>query len=834
MSYSWKPIYREIVERLGSYQGRSRELVSIVDQMRSEGLKVIPSRDLDLKPGEAVEIDPFSFLSCFNRSIMVASRQQILAWLKHKWELNSEVPADFDGIPLMNAQRSWYCENRDVPIMWDFFSSLLPLEDANDLDVTLFDRCCRLPGVKQTSLTMGMFWTRPDLFFALDQKNLRKAESMGVAGKPATGLEYLDWMERLREKFSGDIASFSYDAHISNFKQPLAFPYSLLFRDFSHADEVLDVTNDALKALGYPDRQPNDEFLSLTIPKKSARNYMLRVNCGPWAAFTFRSWAGNYSYEVMVPEDHPLCDLSLNGWQKEQIDGKRYGWAVIPASDIEKFWPEIEPSLQTIGDFFRDRISNYRKSYQSTLLKLITEPDSRDAILRETLILNESNDPDPTDSSYWWVSVEPTEFRFSELRSGQTIHLEAKTASGLRRSITDAFDSAKVGDAALIYIRAPQRFVWGSARVTSGLEQGDHLELQIEKVLDTPILVETFSEHPELADCKALKFRKGTLCRLQEEEFEIIAGDAFPKEGTDPFSGLPAEITRQYAMKDALSDLFVDEERLQLLLSVLRRKKNIVLQGAPGTGKTFIARRLAYLLLGEKDETRVATTQFHPTTSYEDFVQGFRPDENGDFRLRNGMFYKFCRQAQAQPNQPHVFIIDEINRGNLSKILGELMLLIETDKRSLEYAVPLTYSGDTSETFYVPDNVYLIGTMNTADRSLSLVDYALRRRFSFVELIPGFDSPRFDSVLADMGVSVETIMKLKSRMVRLNILIASDERSLGRGFCIGHSFFVPSEKIVDGAAWLREVMEYEIVPLLEEYWVDDSKKLAEALAIARG
>jgi hypothetical protein len=754
--------------------------------------------------------------------------------------LAAALPEDFNGLPLVNPQRSWYMlykKNRQpehIPLLWRFFETMFGLSSADDLDTELFDQCCEIPGVKPTNLTMGMFWIRPDLFFALDRKNLSKAESLGLEKKPQDGMEYLDWMRRLRESYTGEIASFSYDAHLSAVESPLAFPYSRLFRDAGHAEEVLDVFVAALKSMGYPDKQPNDKFLSFTIRKKSPRHFILRVNCGPWAAFSFRSRSGVYAYEVIVPEDHPLCDLSKNELLKETIEGKRYGWANIPELEVERFWPDIEPSLRTVGNHFRGQISNYRKPYQQTLLELITLPDSRERILGETLLLNEANEPDPVDSGYWWISVEPTEFTFKELAAGKTVRLEANNAAGLRRSIADAFDSAKPGDTALIYIRAPQRFVWGSARVISGLEGGEHLELQIETVLDNPILLESFSEHPELADCKALTFRKGTLCRLQEEEYEIIAGDAFPKEESSSNLGPPAGISRQYSMQEALSDLFVDEERLQLFLSLLRRKKNIVLQGAPGTGKTFIARRLAYLLLGEKDESRVATTQFHPTTSYEDFVQGFRPDENGGFQLRNGMFYKFCRQAQAQPNKLHVFIIDEINRGNLAKILGELMLLIEADKRSLEYAVPLTYSGDTSETFYVPDNVYLIGTMNTADRSLSLVDYALRRRFSFVELIPGFDSPRFDSVLADKGVSAETILKLKSRMASLNALIASDERSLGRGFCIGHSFFVPNEKIVDGTAWLREVMEYEIVPLLEEYCVDEPTKLADALAIARG
>ena len=833
MSYSWKPIYREIVERLASYRGRSPELVSLVDEMRSERLKVIPTRDLVLAPGELIDIDPFSFLSCFNRSISVASRQQIIAWLKRRWALESAVPEDFDGIPLMNAQRSWYCRNHDVPVLWEFFSSLLELQDENGLNLSLFDRCCQLPGVKQTSLTMGMFWTRPELFFALDQKNLRKAESLGVLGKPVTGREYLDWMLQLRERYTGEIARFSFEAHVSGGEQPLAYPYSRLFRDAAHADEVLDVIADALRALGYPERQPSDEFIALTIPRKSPKHLLLRVNCGPWAAFSFRSRNGVYTYEVMVPEDHRLCDLSKHELLKEQIDGKRYGWTVIGESEIEAKWPEIEPSLRKIGDFFRDRISPYRRPYQQTLLELVMVPESREQLLKETLNLTDANDPDPVDERYWWVSVEATEFDFAKLSSGDAIQLAAQNPDGGKRQIREAFDSARPGDKALIYIRSPQRFVWGSANVVSALGESAELGLRVDKKFDSPILLESFAEHPELADCKALTYRKGTLCPLQEDEFEIIAGEAFAKVEPAAIVGHKSANPKRYQRKDALADLFVDEAKLELLISLLRRKKNLVLQGAPGTGKTFMAKRLAYLLLGEKDESCVSMVQFHPSYSYEDFVQGYRPIENG-FQLRNGVFYEFCRRAIAAPHKPHVFIIDEINRGNLSKILGELMLLIEFDKRSPEFAVSLTYSGESGESFYVPENLYMVGTMNTADRSLSLVDYALRRRFSFVELSPGFSSPRFASVLAGKGLSSETINELKSRMTRLNELIASDERSLGRGFCIGHSFFVPSQPISDGASWLEEIMEYEIVPLLEEYWVDDPKRLAEALALARG
>jgi hypothetical protein len=842
MSFSWKPIYREISERVRSFSSRSPELAALVIEMRREGLKVIPTRDLDVGDVEIEieDIDPFSFFACFNRNATHANRQQILSWLKNHWGLESAIPEDFNGLPLVNPQRSWYMlykKNRrpeHIPLLWRFYETLFGLSSPFDLDTNLFDQCCEIPGVKPTNLTMGMFWIRPDLFFALDRKNLSKAELLGLASKPTTGEEYLDWTRRLLEKYQGEIASFSYDAHISGSENPLAFPFSRLFRDVGHADAVLDVFADALRAMGYPERQPKDDFISITIRKKSPRHTIMRVNCGPWAAFSFRSRNGICTYESMVPEDHPLCDLSNDDLLKDKIDGKRYGWTGIGESEIEAKWPEIEPSLQKIGAFFQERISPYRKHYQRTLVELIATPQSRERILREPLVLNDTNEPDPADCNHWWISVESKEFELDKLASGDSIQLAATTPDGARRRIQDAFDSAQTGDRALIYIRSPQRFVWGSATVTSKLGSDNELEFRIDQKFESPILLESFSEHPELSDCKALTYRTGTLCPLREEEFEIIAGDAIAKEESKAGNTKTPSPRQRYTLSHTLKDLFVDEAELQLLLSLLRRKKNIVLQGAPGTGKTFIAKRLAYLLAGYKDDSSVTMVQFHPTTSYEDFVQGFRPAESGGFQLRNGVFFEFCRRAIAAPQKPHIFIIDEINRGNLSKILGELMLLIETDKRSPEFAVPLTYSGESGETFYVPDNVYLIGTMNTADRSLSLVDYALRRRFSFVELTPGFNSPNFASLLAEKGVSAVTISTLKSRMEELNANIASEERNLGRGFCIGHSFFVPSQPVPDCAKWVKEIIDYEIVPLLEEYWVDEPKKLADALAIARG
>ncbi|MDI3312380.1 MAG: AAA family ATPase, partial [Thermoanaerobacterium sp.] len=271
-----------------------------------------------------------------------------------------------------------------------------------------------------------------------------------------------------------------------------------------------------------------------------------------------------------------------------------------------------------------------------------------------------------------------------------------------------------------------------------------------------------------------------------------------------------------YTKDDFLSEVFVNEEQYNTMVNLLKTKKNIILQGAPGVGKTFTAKRLAFSLMEKKDISRVMIVQFHQSYSYEDFIMGFHPSKEG-FELTPGPFYQFCKAAQDDDERDYFFIIDEINRGNLSKIFGELLMLIEKDKRGEK--MRLLYS---NELFSVPKNVYIIGTMNTADRSLAIMDYALRRRFAFFEIKPAFDSDGFKKIILEANNS--KFNALIEQVKALNDFISEDE-SLGDGFRIGHSYFCTDEEITN--EWMEYVVKYELLPLLNEYWFDDKSKIEQ-------
>lgn len=424
--------------------------------------------------------------------------------------------------------------------------------------------------------------------------------------------------------------------------------------------------------------------------------------------------------------------------------------------------------------------------------------------------------PDSSNINYWWLVASPKYWTFSDIKVGEQVVYTVKNDKGNKRRIPANFEQAKTGDIVIGYEANPVKCIVALAKVSKASD-GETISFVKTETLTTPVSWFDFKNSPEIADMEFIRNPNGSFFRLTEDEYNFLVDLIRQENPEDDNPLLPVDATELYDDKKFLSEVFMSESGLSSLKKLLRHKKNIILQGAPGVGKTFSAKRLAYAMMGMTDDSRIKMVQFHQNYSYEDFIMGYKPTASG-FELREGVFYEFCRKAANDPDRDYYFIIDEINRGNLSKIFGELLMLIESGYRGT--TVQLAYR---KEEFAVPDNLYLIGMMNTADRSLAMIDYALRRRFSFFTMHPGLDTEGFK---AEISRHDDTRVEKVVEVIRqLNSTIANDD-SLGEGFCIGHSYFCNHDTSAD---WIENVVRYDICPMLEEYWFDNNDKRQAAV-----
>lgn len=470
--------------------------------------------------------------------------------------------------------------------------------------------------------------------------------------------------------------------------------------------------------------------------------------------------------------------------------------------DVE--WEDIEP-FEVPGHFSQKTLSELNEK-TSVTVSMLEELSARAADIN-TDDATPTTRPTTTEKapkSYWWLTASPKIWSLSSARPGAEQSYTIYTDNGTPRRVHANFLAVKPGDVVIGYEATPVKKAVCLCEIS---KPSDDKSIYFKKIRDLmePVPYAEVKTDEVLSQSQFIKNPNGSLFALTKEEYDRI----LELSGEDnPVA--PTTESEQYGDADFLRDVYVSERDLHTMKRLLERKKNLILQGAPGTGKTFCAKRLAWDIMGEQDENRICQVQFHQNTAYDDMMAGYRPSDEGGFEAVPGEFLRFCDRASRDPNRPWFFIIDEINRANISKVFGELLMLIEAGHRDESVRLPLL-----DRNVSVPENLYLIGMMNTADRGLALIDYALRRRFAFFEMEPAFDNARF--IEAVEGSGNDKLLALAQKVRALNAAIA-DDPSLGPGFRIGHSYFLLRGDVTDED--VRDVIEYELAPLLREYWFD--------------
>ncbi len=812
-SFEWTTFYSKFADKLLVYKSSRAELISLLESAYKEMDMKYP---FDYHGILLNDIDPFTVFGAFNKGITNNNRIKIMTTIGKYIGVQATPPSSFDGIPVMNNMMAWFIRSNstreadDTDKLWNLFEAAINFaENTSEKNMVSFiqyyDQVIQLPLVSW-NITMGLYWIRPFFYINLDGKNreillnaslpfVKNVEKITNLKKLPEAKTYVALVKMFQDKFKNNVYSMTSFPELSQSawlkseeeKQESKLSAANFLQWFEPLIKALkkhggSATPAQAREQIITDLELSDEVTSATRGKLGAKKFDNEV---AWAraylaadGIIDNSLRGIWSLTekgnniVMTPA---LASAIKYRWQNKVRDDKTTEEEIYPVPRGRHYWMYAPGEGSRLWEEFYDQ-SIMGIGWDD--LGALTGYQDREAMRAKMRELGDANQSYRNDSLATWQFAH-------DIYEGDIVFVKKGMYEIIGSGIVESD-----------YTFMPERLEYKHIRKVKWTHKGNW-------------------QHPGQAVMKTLTDITQYIDYVQKLE-ELILGQKSGEEQEEV-------IYPPYSKEDYLNEVFMDDSQYEVLSNLLSIKKNLVIQGAPGVGKTFAAKRLAYSIIGEKDTSRVMMVQFHQSYSYEDFIMGFRPSKDG-FELKEGPFYSFCKRAQDDIERDYFFIIDEINRGNLSKIFGELLMLIESDKRGEQ--LRLLYS---NELFSVPQNMYIIGLMNTADRSLALIDYALRRRFAFYEMEPAFDSDGFQSIMVRFGN--EKFSKLIERVKELNEYIKKDD-SLGEGFRIGHSFFCTMNKVTD--TWMAAVVTFELLPLLSEYWFDEKSKVEEWTRKLRG
>lgn len=819
MQFEWINFYSEFATKLLEFKDNRAELIADIQSAYSAINMKLPKLESE---DSIIDIDPFTVFGLFNKGITNANRIAILESFATVFNIKSKVPDNFDGIPVLNNLKATYYgfkddrQAADIDNLWRLYESAINLAEKDDatnreIFTKWYDTVHDQLGIRW-NITMGLYWIRPYEFINLDSRNrwfIVDPDNMPV-----------DFVNSVKKKLN---------------KVPYAAEYLAIKDACLHALKDGNYEYKNYPELSYSawivSEQVNQEKAEVK-GKKSSKAAFLRWFAPLIQALRDLGGSGTPAEaRAKIIENEQLSEdeinetrgkNNVNKFENEVAFARNY---LVNAGYIDKsvygIWTlteagkSVDMTSEMASDIFKNVLSS-SPSKQGKNTAALADEDVH--TVRYWLYA-------PGEGSCMWDEFYTSGIMaigWGEIGDLSTFDSKDAMKIKMREAIDESLsyknaahatwqfaNEMKIGD--IVFVKKGMHQIIGRGVVMSDYEYDDTREDEYKNIRQVDWTHNGEWPHPGQAVMKTLT--DITSYTDYVEKLNSLFEDETEEDAEDVEKTYPP-----YTKEDFLSEVFMPEEEYEKLSGILRIKKNIILQGAPGVGKTFAAKRLAFSMMGVKDVERVMMVQFHQSYSYEDFIMGFRPSTDG-FELKRGAFYNFCKKAEIDGDNDYFFIIDEINRGNLSKIFGELFMLIENDKRGV--SLQLLYS---DEKFSVPKNIYIIGMMNTADRSLAMLDYALRRRFAFFEIKPGFTTDGFREYR--MSLENEKFDKLIACVESLNNVISNDE-SLGDGFCIGHSYFCNlSPDTIDDQV-LSGIVEYELIPLLKEYWFDEPTKVKD-------
>lgn len=819
MQFDWINFYSEFATKLLEFKNNRAELIADIQSAYSAINMKLPKLESE---DSIIDIDPFTVFGLFNKGITNANRTAILESFATVFNIKSKVPDNFDGIPVLNNLKATYYgfkddrQVADIDNLWGLYESAINLAEKDDaanreIFIKWYDTVHDQLGIRW-NITMGLYWIRPYEFINLDSRNrwfIVDPDNMPV-----------DFVNSVKKKLN---------------KVPYAAEYLAIKDACLHALKDGNYEYKNYPELSYKawivSKQVNQEKAEVK-GKKFSKAAFLRWFAPLIQALRDLGGSGTPAEaRAKIIENEQLSEdeinqtrgkNNVNKFENEVAFARNY---LVNAGYIDKsvygIWTlteagkSVDMTSEMASDIFKNVLSS-NPSKQGKNIDALADEDVH--TVRYWLYA-------PGEGSCMW-----DEFYTSGIMAigwgeiGDLSKFDSKDAMKIKmREVIDeslSYKNAahatwqfanemKIGD--IVFVKKGMHQIIGRGVVMSDYEYDNTRDDEYKNIRQVDWTHNGEWPHPGQAVMKTLT--DITSYTDYVEKLNSLFEDETEEDAEDVEKTYPP-----YTKEDFLSEVFMPEEEYDKLSGILRIKKNIILQGAPGVGKTFVAKRIAFSMMGVKDVERVMMVQFHQSYSYEDFIMGFRPSTDG-FELKRGAFYNFCKKAEIDGDNDYFFIIDEINRGNLSKIFGELFMLIENDKRGV--SLQLLYS---DEKFSVPKNIYIIGMMNTADRSLAMLDYALRRRFAFFEIKPAFTTNGFREYR--MSLENEKFDKLIACVESLNNVISNDE-SLGDGFCIGHSYFCNLLPDTINDQVLSGIVEYELIPLLKEYWFDEPTKVKD-------